>query len=116
MKGDLFTLDSFATLAGASFGVYVISSVIQHVFRFNPKWFGFVLSFLFSFLGVYLSKKTGQYYILAFFNGFLIYANVVGIVAVTGKESSSVNDNSDGPYGDPSDSSMTKRSFRTKWY
>lgn len=114
MKGDLFTIDSFATLAGASFGVYVISSVIQYVFDYNPKWFGLALSMVFSFVGVYFSGKSGEYYFLAFLNGFLIYANVVGIVSVTGEEKT-VLTNRDDPYG-VTESSSVKRSFRTKWF
>lgn len=114
MNGDFFTIESFSTLAGASFGVVVVSNVIQHVFNFNPKWFGLGLSFIFSFLGVYLSNKADLFYLLAFFNGFLIYANAVGIVQVTGKKEDSYK-NVDMPYG-ASNLEKNKRSFRTKWF
>ncbi len=116
MKGDLFTIESFATLAGASFIVYIITGVIQDVFKFNPKWFGLVLSFVVAFLGAILAQESTQHYIVAFFNGFLIYANVVGIVAVTGKDLPKTPDDPDGPYGSSDDSLSVKRSFRTKWY
>jgi hypothetical protein len=114
MNGDFFTVESFSTLAGASFGVFVVSNVIQHVFNFNPKWFGFILSFIFSFLGVFLSHKTGIHYLMAFLNGFLIYASTVGIVQVTGKsEIPSIDPNS--PYGS-AQNSISTRKFRTKWF
>lgn len=114
MNGDFFTFESFSTLAGASFGVVVISNVMQHVFNFNPKWFGLILAFIFSFLGAFLSYKTGIFYILAFLNGFLVYANAVGIVQVMGKKEDNSNTTNQ-PYG-IGEISRTRRTFRTKWY
>jgi hypothetical protein len=114
MNGDFFTFESFSTLAGASFGVFVISNVVQHVFNFNPKWFGLVLSFVFSFLGVFLSHKTGIHYLMAFLNGFLIYASTVGIVQVTGKNELPAS-NINPPFASSQDE-IIKRTFRTKWY
>ncbi len=114
MNGDLFTVESFSTLAGASLGVFVVSNVIQHVFNFNPRWFGLILSFLFSFLGVFLAHKTGIHYLIAFLNGFLIYASTVGIVQVTGKNELIPN-NSNLPY-ESSQDDVKRKTFRTKWY
>jgi hypothetical protein len=115
MNGDLFTIESFSTLAGASFGVYVVSNVIQYVFNFNPRWFGLGLAFVFSFLGVLLAKNTGVIqYVIAFLNGFLIYASSVGIVQVTGKNELPIN-STNRPYGSSQDTTK-RRSFRTKWF
>ncbi len=115
MNGDLFTIESFSTLAGASFGVYVVSNVIQYVFNFNPRWFGLALAFIFSFIGVFFSKQTGSvHYLIAFLNGFLIYASSVGIVQVTGK-ADLPNNNVNKPYGS-SQEAIKRRSFRTKWF
>ena len=115
MNGDFFTIESFSTLAGITVIVVVVSGVIQHVFNINPKWLSLFISCLLSFLGVFLSNKIGaEYYLMAFLNGFLIYANVVGINQITGKNID--NDKvKNVPYG-ATDSTKIKRNFRTKWF
>jgi uncharacterized membrane protein len=133
MNGTLFTVESIATLTGATTIVYIISNSLQKAFNFNPKWFALILSIIISLLSVYLSSGKINAYIIGFLNGFLIYANTVGIVHIAGKDETAqviTTRNSNGfdtplgggaPYGTSENATTSqqrknKRTFRTKWY
>jgi len=114
MNGEFFTAETLLTLSGATFVVLVISGTVQHAFDFNPKWFAFALSFIVSFIGVIIAGKYGISLLIAFLNGFLIYANSVGVVQVTGRNQTEEG-GVDERYGS-SENKLVKRKFWTKWY
>ena len=116
---NFFTLETFKTLGGASLMVYVISSTFQHVFKFNPKWFALILSFIISLLGVFLLsvENSVKEYIFGFLNGFLVYSSTVGIVQITGRNQPLNNNSVNEPYQSTNVNVLTiNRNFRTKWF
>lgn len=87
IQGDLFTTSSLGTLAGAIAAVYIICSTLQAVFNFNPKWLALLVSVLVSYTGAYLSTSSDgevSKYIVALFNGFLIYTSATGTNQIIG--------------------------------
>ena len=81
---DFFTASMFGTLMGSVIVVGVVSSVLSGVFNIEPKFTGFVVSIVVAYVGLFLSEeKEKVHYVIAFFNGCLIYATVVGGTSFT---------------------------------
>lgn len=81
---SLFTLESLLSLQGAAVAVLLVPNVLGYLIgdRFTPyrKWVSFGLSMLLAYLVAALAPG-GEWakWVLAFFNGFLIFASAVGI-------------------------------------
>ncbi len=76
---DFFTTSMFGTLMGCVVVVWVVSNVISGVFGLEPKITGFVVSIVVAYVALSLSEEKAKVnYVIAFFNGCLIYATVVG--------------------------------------
>ncbi len=95
---DFFTWGSFTTLIGATGIVYIVCGAIQQAFNFSPKWFALAISMIVSFIAAYIGIVTLKsidpkdlsaaqkqmlqqifiIYLLAIFNGFLIYMTATG--------------------------------------
>jgi hypothetical protein len=120
---DFFTWGTFSTLAGATGIVYIVSGVVQNVFNFSPKWFALVLSIVVSFIGMLITPQPAPTppahdipeavkYLIAFLNGFLIYASATG--------SNQLINHSGGTNPPPAShvgpTHVTRRRFNTNWF
>jgi len=78
---DFFTANSIGTFAGASAAVWVLSNVFRVLFKRDSLIFGFVVSLLIAYLGMYAAGTlTGLLgYSLAFLNGCLLFLTAAGI-------------------------------------
>ncbi|MGB8252387.1 MAG: hypothetical protein WCF08_04180 [Anaerolineaceae bacterium] len=81
---DLFTLESLLSLQGSAAAAIlvpnVLSSVIGEKFKPYKKVLAFILAMLLAYLVAALAAETGWLkWILAFFNGCLVYASAVGL-------------------------------------
>lgn len=87
MSQQLYTPKSLFTLGGATLAVYLGSSVCGFVMDFNPRWLGLALAMVVAFVGLARLPRDEegpkpdrmQLLVVAMFNGFLIYANAVGL-------------------------------------
>lgn len=75
---SLFTIESMATLAGASGMTYIVSSTIQQVFNYNPKWLALLIAITISVLIVINGGGESIDYVMAIINGCLIYTTTIG--------------------------------------
>jgi hypothetical protein len=81
---DFFTASMFGTLMGCVVVVWVVSNVLSGVFGIEPKFTGFVVSIVVAYVALFLSEEKAKvHYVIAFFNGCLIYATVVGGTSFT---------------------------------
>lgn len=80
----LFTFESLLSLQGAAAATLLIPNVLRYLFGagFQPfeKWVAFVVAMGLSLLVAGLAKeKTWTKWLVACFNGFLIFASAIGI-------------------------------------
>ena len=94
----LFTLESLMSLQGAAAATVLIPNVLWHLFGagFQPyqKWVAFVIAMGLSlFVAGKASEKGWTKWMVAVFNGFLIFASAVGVnqVAVAGTPPAETN-------------------------
>jgi hypothetical protein len=81
---DFFTASMFGTLMGCVVVVWVVSNVLSGLFSIEPKFTGFFVSIVVAYVALFLSEKGEKVqYVIAFFNGCLIYATVVGGTSFT---------------------------------
>lgn len=117
MGNDLMTLQSLATLGGASFATLAVGNTCQHVFGFNPRWLGLLVAELVMLGVAATSAESAQFapYLIALINGTIVYSSAVGANVITGRPHSdtatALEGGSDGrAHPKPS------RSFRSRWY
>lgn len=76
---EFFTIPTFGTLGGCALVTWVVSGVLSGVFQIELKIIGLIVSIVVAYVGLFLSKdRQKAQYIITFFNGFLIYATVIG--------------------------------------
>lgn len=81
---EFFTASMFGSLMGCAVVVWVVSNVLSGVFGVEPKFTGFIVSIVVAYVGLFLSEERKKvHYVIAFFNGCLIYATVVGGTSFT---------------------------------
>jgi hypothetical protein len=82
---ELFDASTFGSLGGAALVTWVVTNVITGVFQTEVKVTGLVVAIAVAFAGLYLTKqkRSAARHVVAFFNGFLIYATVTGATAFT---------------------------------
>jgi hypothetical protein len=81
---DFFAASTFGSLMGCVIVVWVVSNVLSGVFGIEPKFAGFAVSIVVAYVGLFLSDERKKvHYVIAFFNGCLIYATVVGGTSFT---------------------------------
>ena len=103
---QLFTPESFGTLAGATAATIVITNTVQSLTHLNPKLTGFIVAMIVSFTGVILTSGAEViHYVMAFFNGFLIYATATGTMQIIGKQTDTGKS-----------ATHNARRFMTKWW
>jgi uncharacterized membrane protein len=89
IPSDFFTVTSLGTLAGASAAVFIVTSVFGYLMNSRrsetiKKWLGLALSFVVAFLAASLIEdKAVSVWIIAIFNGFLIYFTAIGANTIT---------------------------------
>jgi hypothetical protein len=79
MAGEqFFTLDSLATLAGATGATLVVTNTVKQAFGFAQRWFGLLVAQVICIgLAIY-AHKTGSDYVIAMLNGCLVYLGAAG--------------------------------------
>lgn len=76
---EFFTGATFGTLGGCALVTWVVSGVLSGVFETNPKIIGLIVSIVVAYVALIVSRETRMArYVVGLFNGFLIYATVVG--------------------------------------
>jgi hypothetical protein len=90
MIESLFTLESLLSLQGAAVASLVVPNVFGYLFgkKFDKyrKYFSFIISFGLAFMIAIIAKVDWPGFVVAFFNGFLIFASAVGINQMSTKE------------------------------
>jgi len=111
---DLMTLQSLATLGGASFATTAVANVSQQVFGFNPRWLALLVAEL-VMLGV-TAQATGSTaiapYVIAVINGTIVYSAAVGANTLSGQPHPH-NATGLGPGGQ---TNSIRRTFWTRWF
>ena len=103
---EFFTPESMLTLAGATLITTVITNTCQHVFNWNPKWFGLLIALVIVIAGVQLTDNPKFInYFMGIINGFLVYASATGIMQMAGAQPVRTKD-----------SAARKKRFWDKWY
>ena len=111
---EFFSQSTILTLAGASGAVYVVTSAIQHVMNYNPRWLALLLSIVLGIVGAaVLESPTLIDYMVGLVNGCLIYCTTVGINSISAEPSSSgmVSKGVGGPT-----MAAQHRTFRYRWF
>lgn len=81
---SLFTKESLLTLQGSALVTLMVPNVLRYLigpdFAGFEKWVGFAIAMLLALLiASQASEKTWITWVLAVFNGFLIFASAVGL-------------------------------------
>jgi|GEM_PF-6331836 len=79
---EFFTFATFETTGGCALVTWMVSNILCSVFHLNPGVLGLIVAMLVAYVALYLSKPTdARQYVVTFFNGFLVYATVVGVTS-----------------------------------
>lgn len=98
MVEELFTLESLLSLQGAALASWIVPNTLGYLignkFTKARKWVSFAIAFILAFLVALTSNIAIIGWIVAIFNGFLIFASAVGINQITAfqkKEITAIN-------------------------
>jgi hypothetical protein len=81
---QLFTFASFSTLGGCVVIAWIVTSVLCSVFELSSGPTGLIVAIIVALVAVLLSaERQFKNYVVAIFNGFLIYLTIVGGTAFT---------------------------------
>jgi hypothetical protein len=81
---QLFTFASFNTLGGCAIIAWIVTSVLCGVFKLSQGPTGLIVSIIVALAAVRVStERRFEKYIVAVFNGFLIYLTVIGGTSFT---------------------------------
>jgi hypothetical protein len=81
---QLFTFASFGTLGGCAVIAWIVTSVLCSVFKLSQAPTGLIVSVIVAVVAVLVStERQLRNYVVAVFNGFLIYLAVVGGTSFT---------------------------------
>jgi hypothetical protein len=76
---EFFTAATFGTCGGCAMVTWVVTGVLCGLFHFDTGFVGLIVAMVVAYAGLFLSSpRQKSQYIITFFNGFLIYATVVG--------------------------------------
>jgi hypothetical protein len=76
---DFFTAATFGTCGGCATATWVVTGVLSGLFHADTGIVGLITAMIVAYAGLFLSgARQKSQYIITFFNGFLIYATVVG--------------------------------------
>jgi len=79
-----FSLQSMATLGGATGATFVVCNGIQRAFDYNPRWLALAVAQLLCIGLVIHSGGVASDYVIAVINGFLVYCSAAGATGVAG--------------------------------
>jgi len=80
----LFNVSTFGTLGGCASVTWLVANVLSGIVNLAPNIVGFAVSIIVAYVAAFLSGGINKKrYVVAFFNGFLIYFIVVGATALT---------------------------------
>ena len=115
---EFFTVQSMATLAGASGATFVVANGIQRAFNRNPRWLALAIALIISIVGTYSSHKNSPTdwtdYFVAVINGFLIFATAAGGTHIAGRQQTHARARGVDDLNERVPS--TERSFLTPWF
>ncbi len=81
---QLFTLASFGTLGGCAIIAWIVTSVLCGVFKLSQGSTGLIVSIIVALVAVLVSpERRFEKYVVAVFNGFLIYLTIIGGTSFT---------------------------------
>lgn len=87
MVDTLFTIESLLSLQGGALASLLVPNVLGYVIgkKFNKyrKYISLLIAFSIAFFVAFLSKISWIGWVVAIFNGFLIFASAVGINQMT---------------------------------
>jgi hypothetical protein len=75
---EFYTWQSFGTLAGATTATYLVTSTIQRVFDWNPKWLPLLVAELVTCGYALVAGGRPQELVVAAMNGLLVYSAAAG--------------------------------------
>jgi hypothetical protein len=85
---ELYSPKTLFTIGGASIAVVTATTACGSAFNFNPRWLGLVFAEVLSFAAIALLprelRKSLMIYLVAFFNGTLVYCQAIGMHAING--------------------------------
>lgn len=117
---DFYTSTTLLSLTGSASAVWIITSVTGYILepkdsRNLKKWLGLIISMILAFLGAtQIQEQTLLTWVIAFFNGFLIYLTAVGANTVVGHEINS-SESAQPPVRETS-SSRKRGNFTELWW
>jgi len=83
-QDQAYSMKTFTTLGGCASITMVVTYVLSAVFSLRLDLVGIVVAMVVSIVGVlFQNLKNPKYYIVAVFNGFLIYLTAIGISSFT---------------------------------
>jgi hypothetical protein len=80
LPSEFFSKGSVLSLTGSASVTWVVASVLSGLVSVDPKIIGLIVAIVVAYVGLFLAsgpRKRIQY-VVTLFNGFLIYATVVG--------------------------------------
>lgn len=103
---ELFTIQSLLSMQGAAAASLIVPNVLIYLLgdSFKPykKWVAFLIAMALSYVVAILAPtQDWTKWLIAFFNGFLVFASAVGINQAAGSHGAMV---------------LAKRSFFESWY
>jgi len=111
-QNDFFDPKTLESLGGSSIAVLLVCNAAQNIFNFNPKWLALVISIIISY--TIALTTNGEHdaikYLIAFFNGLLIWSTAVG-----GNTLSSGRGQTAADKANFTSQVGTKRTFFQKW-
>jgi hypothetical protein len=76
---EFFTTATFGTCGGCAMVTWVVTGVLSGLFHIYTGITGLIIAMVVAYAGLFLSNpRQKSQYVITFFNGFLIYATVVG--------------------------------------
>jgi hypothetical protein len=80
----LFTVTNFGTLSGCAVIAWIVTSVLSGVFKLSQGPTGLIVAIIVALVAVLVSpERRFEKYVVAAFNGFLIYLTIVGDASFT---------------------------------
>ena len=112
---ELFTVDSLSTLIGLTGMVYVSSNALQQAFNYNPKWLALIIAQFLSIISIHFAIENISIidYIIAIFNGFLVFLTSAGATNASSRINSQNQANS---VNKELPNTLKRRKFNSSWW
>ena len=101
--GSLFTLTSLLSLQGSAAAAVLVPNVVGHLVgeKFDPfrKWTSLGIALVLAYLAAFLADDGGSKWLVAFFNGLLIFASAMGLNQLPRRNRSKPDPDAEGVLG-----------------